>query len=143
VTDPTEEDFREIATLFDWFAKDRRRDPENLLEVAQYLDEERGRGMFADSYAVDRMFMLAAKAGAPAMFQAIMKIRSERALADTYLSAVLAEDLAYLGHLAETGQLSEADNDALQRVISLLNQGGKVNGQLIALQLEIILKNLG
>jgi hypothetical protein len=69
---------RKTRTYFNWFIEDRKRAPESLLEVAQYLEEERERGHFVDNDAIRGMFYFASESDAPDMFNSIMAQRQAR-----------------------------------------------------------------
>jgi hypothetical protein len=68
---------RNTRIYFDWFLADNKRETESLLELAQYLDNERSAGRFADGHAVQGMMELASEPTAATMFEHIMKYLRE------------------------------------------------------------------
>jgi hypothetical protein len=49
----------ELQIYRGWFVEAHSREPKTLYELAVFLDDERGRGMFANAGAVDEMYHIA------------------------------------------------------------------------------------
>jgi hypothetical protein len=49
----------DVQTFREWFVEAHSREPASLWELAKFLDDERGRGMFANARDVEAMYGLA------------------------------------------------------------------------------------
>jgi hypothetical protein len=58
-----------LKTYNSWFKNHCAREPASLLELAQFLDDERNHGQFPDNPAVNGMFRLARDPTAIALFE--------------------------------------------------------------------------
>ena len=58
-----------LKTYNSWFKNHYAREPASLLELAQFLDDERNHGQFPDNRAVNAMFGLACDRTAIALFE--------------------------------------------------------------------------
>jgi hypothetical protein len=57
-----------LACYTKWFVKDRGKLPLDFQDLAEYLDDERDRGQFADNPAVNGMYVLASRHDAERLF---------------------------------------------------------------------------